>query len=92
MPVEILCLSANFEIYFTQIISSCKLLIHSNMDKWKFIIKIGMFTAQFRLGTWFIIICNLYSYYLQYRIIQCNVSNSDEQKYILQMSAIDVYV
>ena len=23
---------------------------------------------------------------------RCNVSNSDEQKYILQMSAIDVYV
>ena len=23
---------------------------------------------------------------------KCNVSNSDEQKYILQMSAIDVYV
>ena len=24
--------------------------------------------------------------------LKCNVSNSDEQKYMLQMSAIDVYV
>ena len=37
-------------------------------------------------------------YYTIYTVIinnfvkQCNVSKSDEQKYILQMSAIDVYV
>ena len=37
------------------------------MEKWKFMIRIGILIAHLRLGTWFIIICNLYSYYLQFR-------------------------
>ena len=49
-----------------QIISNYKLSIDSNMEKWKFIINIGIFIAYLRLGTWFIITCNLYSYYLQF--------------------------
>ena len=48
-------------------ISSYKLKIDSNMEKWKIIIRIGIFTAHLRLGTWFSIICNLYSYCLQLR-------------------------
>ena len=36
------------------------------MEKWKLIIRIGIFIAHLRLGTWFIIIFNLYSYYLQF--------------------------
>ena len=61
------------------------------MEKWKFIIRLGIFTAHLRLGTWFmvyaiytVIICNF--------VKQCNVNNSGEQKYKLQMSTIDVYV
>ena len=50
-----------------QIIYGYKLLMDSIMEKWKFIIRIGIFTAHLRLGTWFIIICSLYSYYLQFR-------------------------
>ena len=42
-------------------------------------------------GTWFILICNLFSYYLQFHKI-CNISNSGEQKYISQMFIIDIYV
>ena len=42
-------------------------------------------------GTWFILICNLLSYYLQFHK-KCNISNSREQKYISQMFAIDIYV
>ena len=42
-------------------------------------------------GTWFILICNLLSYYLQFHK-KCNISNSGEQKYISQMFAIDIYV
>ena len=32
----------------------------------------------------------IYSHYLQFRI-KCNIRHAVEQKYILQMSAIDVY-
>ena len=42
-------------------------------------------------GTWFILICNLLSYYLQFHT-KCNINNSREQKYISQMFAIDIYV
>ena len=61
-------------------------------------------------GIWFILICNLLGYHLQFHkkkcnisnsgeqkehylqlCIKCNVRNTDEQKYISQMSAIDVY-
>ena len=42
-------------------------------------------------GTWFILICNLLGYYLQFHK-KCNISNSGEQKYISQMFAIDIYV
>ena len=38
-------------------------------------------------GTWFILICNLLSYYLQFHKT-CNISNSGEQKYISQMFTI----
>ena len=42
-------------------------------------------------GTWFILICTLLGYYLQFHK-KCNISNSIEQKYISQMFAIDSYV
>ena len=42
-------------------------------------------------GTWFILICNLLGYYLQFPK-KCNISNSGEQKNISQMFAIDIYV
>ena len=42
-------------------------------------------------GTWFILICNLLGYSLQFHK-KCNISNSGEQKYISQMVAIDIYV
>ena len=42
-------------------------------------------------GTWFILICNLLSYNLQFHK-KCNISYSGEQKYISQMFAIDIYV
>ena len=35
-------------------------------------------------GTWFILICNLLDYYLQFHK-KCNISNSGEQKYISQI-------
>ena len=38
--------------------------------------------------TWFILICNLLGYYLQFHK-KCNISNSGEQKYISQLFAID---
>ena len=61
------------------------------MEKWNFIIGIGISIAHLGMGTWFIIICNIYSIFCNF-VKQCNVSNSEEQKYIIQMSAIDVYV
>ena len=42
-------------------------------------------------GTWFILICNISSYYLQFHK-KCNISNSGEQKYIPQLFTIDIYV
>ena len=42
-------------------------------------------------GIWFILICNLLSYYLQFHK-KFNNSNSGEQKYISQMFATDIYV
>ena len=42
-------------------------------------------------GTWFILICNLLGYNLQFHK-KCNISNFIEQKYITQMFAIDIYV
>ena len=42
-------------------------------------------------GTWFILICNLLSYYLQFHK-KCYISNSGEQKYKSQMFTIDIYV
>ena len=42
-------------------------------------------------GTWFILICNILSNYLQFHK-KCNISNSGEQKYISQMFAIGIYV
>ena len=42
-------------------------------------------------GQWFILICNLLSYHLQFHQ-NCNISNSGEQKYISQMFTIDIYV
>ena len=41
-------------------------------------------------GTWFILICNLLSYYLQFHK-KCNISYPVEQKCISQMFAIDIY-
>ena len=35
------------------------------MEKWKFIIRLGIFTAHLRLGTWFMVYA-IYSYYLQF--------------------------
>ena len=62
----------------------------SNMYKWKFIIRIEIFITYLRLGNkvysnmhYKVIICNF---------VKCNISNSDEQKYISQMSAFDDYV
>ena len=42
-------------------------------------------------GTWFILICNLLGYYLQFHI-KCNISNSGEHKFISQMFAIDIFI
>ena len=41
-------------------------------------------------GTWFILICNLLSYYLQFHK-KCNISNSEEQRYISQMFIVGIY-
>ena len=35
--------------------------------------------------------CNLYSHYLQFSI-KCNIRIADEQIYISQINAIDIYV
>ena len=40
-------------------------------------------------GTWFILICNLLSYPQFHK--KCNISNSDEQRYISQMFTIGIY-
>ena len=40
-------------------------------------------------GTWFILICNLYSHYLQF-CKKYTISYAEEQKYISHISAIDV--
>ena len=42
-------------------------------------------------GTWFILICNLLSYDLQFHE-KCIISNSVEQKYISQVFISDIYV
>ena len=92
MPEEMICLKAYFNIYFTtnylqlQIINRFKYgkmeIHHKNRDLY----------CTFKVGN--MVYYNMQSIQLFFAnfVNQCNVSNSDEQKYILQMSAIDVYV
>ena len=54
MPVEMICLKAYVNIYFTTNYLQLQIIIDSNMEKWKFIIRIGMSIAHLRLGTWFL--------------------------------------
>ena len=51
----------------------------------------SIFLHIYGCGTWFILICNLLGYYLQFHK-KCNISNSGEQKYISQIIEIDIYV
>ena len=55
------CLKAYFKIYFTQNYLQLQIINRFKYGKMEFIIRIGISIAHLRLGTWFIIICNLYS-------------------------------
>ena len=62
------------------------------MEKWKFVIRIGIVATNLRLGTCFFLSYAIYTVIICNFVKQCNISNSDEQMYILQMSVINVYV
>ena len=92
MPVEMTCLKAYFNIYFTtihlqlQIINRFKHgkmeIYHLNRDLYR----------TFKVGNMFYYNMQSIQLFFANFIKQCNVSSSAEQKYISQMSAIDVYV
>ena len=92
MPVEMTCLYAYLKNHFTTNYLQLQVINGFKYEKMKVIIKMGIFITHLRLGN--MVYSNIFNKVSICNFVKkkYNISSSNEQKCILLMSAVDVYV